>query len=689
MAAMRAKQVSTLSLLFALFTACSAKAPVVVDKLPLPTLAIQHQLSLRSDGVMSLDLRDHVMLNAESRVISFWLDRRATILSVEVQGKAQNFVPRILPSQAFPRALGYELRLPEATQSFTLRYQLDLETRQLGGPLDDSWWFSEGFFLSGNTAWYPRLPASHPTFGVEARLPPGFCTQSEGRQLEFVEAGVASTRFESSTPSEGLTFIAAKGSTLEGGSQRVPMRICVHPEHADLAPVYMANMEQSLASIEAILTQYPFPEYGLIEAPVGGLIAFAGFTAIDSHWLEQEYTQTIGLRHELLHSWFGHLVRLGPGGNWIEGLVTYLAEHEYYRQISAQRAKTVRKALLRDHMAALTPSQDLPLLSFRWGRTMESQLVGYAKSAMVFHMLRRTLGDEAFYAALRDLLERYSFEEVGWNEVLVAFERTSEAHLGDLGSTWLAQPGVPQLELGDVVVSPTIATAQGSHSPHTLSFEVRQQEPYFSMTLPVEIELEAGKYHATVDLSAQAKENLSLQVPGEPKGLSLDPDYELFRQLNPDELEASMASVLTANEPQLVVSSKLSASQKREVELANAAHFAGKFTWHDDQATDPHAPALYIVEDQSPTLEGLDYQRLWEGEELADDAERALVLTLAATQNHGPRLFMIVSPKQGLWEPLLGLDSLGAYSYALFSEKSLLFKGLWRCSRESMSWSSD
>src|SRR5690606_26254039 len=198
-----------------------------------------------------------------------------------------------------------------------------------------------------------------------------------------------------------------------------------------LADAYLSALHQGLERFEGWLDAYPHPTFAVVEMPFDGVFAFRGFTLIGTHQLTLEETLAVTLQHELLHGWFGHHVYLGPGGNWVEGLVTYLVEHEVVATRHRVEAVLLRKQLLQQHVERHSGPADLPMRLVSHSCQHASASLGYAKGAMIFHMLRRRVGDAAFFEALRLFVGRYGGEAADWEELLLKFEEASGERLAE------------------------------------------------------------------------------------------------------------------------------------------------------------------------------------------------------------------------------------------------------------------
>ena len=109
--------------------------------------------------------------------------------------------------------------------------------------------------------------------------------------------------------------------------------------------------------------------------------------------------------HEILHNWWGNSVFVDyPTGNWCEGLTAYMADHLMKEQ--AGQAAEYRRDTLKKYRDFVRDGRDFPLTEFRSRHSAATEAVGYGKTLMGFHMLRRQLGDEAFTGGAGALLPR-------------------------------------------------------------------------------------------------------------------------------------------------------------------------------------------------------------------------------------------------------------------------------------------
>ena len=159
---------------------------------------------------------------------------------------------------------------------------------------------------------------------------------------------------------------------------------------------------------------------------------------------------TFFLAHEVAHQWWGHAVGWkNYHEQWIsEGFAQYFAA--LYAE--KDREGNVLANLLRQmrHTAIEASSQGPIFLGYRLGHIQADdrvfRAIVYNKSAMVLHMLRRLVGDDAFFAGVRSFYEQWKFRKAGTDDFRRSMEQTSGRDLERFFETWLYGASIPRLK---------------------------------------------------------------------------------------------------------------------------------------------------------------------------------------------------------------------------------------------------
>jgi hypothetical protein len=169
-----------------------------------------------------------------------------------------------------------------------------------------------------------------------------------------------------------------------------------------------------------------------------------------------------------------------------------------------------------------------------------TQSVGYGKTLMVFHMLRRALGDKAFREGLRRLYGDNVFRAAGWSDVEAAFSAVAGEPLAAFFQQWVERPGAPELRLGTVEVQP----GEGGYRLR-VAIEQVQEGPAFDLRVPLAVQLEGGETALVREVEMDGRRALlELEVASRPMRLAVDPAFDLFRRLHREEIPPAISQAL-------------------------------------------------------------------------------------------------------------------------------------------------
>lgn len=349
----------------------------------------------------------------------------------------------------------YLVTLPAESDHFTLSYtgmiehELSRETespgrshQQLAGLIAP-----DGVFLDGGSAWYPVFPDALQTFSLEVELPQGWSAISQGSGPgDKPSVNI----WQTDIPQEEIYLVAApfKRYFRDGPVQA---QIYLRQDDPQLAARYLDATERYLALYQALLGPYPYTKFALVENFWETGYGMPSFTLLGSQVIRLPFIPDTSYPHEILHNWWGNGVYIDyEKGNWSEGLTAYLADHLLKEQ--AGQGVEYRRSALQRYADFVRVGNDFPLSEFRARHTMASQAVGYDKSLMIFHMLRRQIGDEAFIDGLRRFYRERRFQHAGYADLQAAFEATSGQKLGEYFTQWTTRTGAPRLELSKLKV---------------------------------------------------------------------------------------------------------------------------------------------------------------------------------------------------------------------------------------------
>lgn len=400
------------------------------------------------------------------------------------------------------------------------RHVLDLTYQSQSHPLLSA----EGGFLDAD--WLAQPQGQMATWSIEGQISKGQKFITPGQFMFETEIeGQYRAGFQNFTPSPPPVLITGPFHVSEKMAGDVRIRTYFHKELKPLAQGYLDDAARYIGYYAGKIGPYPYPGFSIISGPAPVGWGLPGMTYMGRRVLALPFIRYTSLPHEVLHNWWGNAVEVDyVNGNWAEGLTTYQADHAIAQSRSKNGGRAKRLEWLRNY-AALPPERDHALTEFRAKTHDASQVVGYGKTAFVFHMLKSQLGETVFDKALHRFNRTNHLGTAGWGEIQAAFETESGKALSIFFQAWTQRPGAPDLKL-------TKASANATQVTFTLSQE--QNNSAFPLSIPVLIETDKGSEWFTAVLNTRSHDYV-FTTQGTAKTLRVDPNTDVFRRLGQGE----------------------------------------------------------------------------------------------------------------------------------------------------------
>ncbi|MGO8813565.1 MAG: M1 family aminopeptidase [Terriglobia bacterium] len=244
------------------------------------------------------------------------------------------------------------------------------------------------------------------------------------------------------------TVIAGRYVVQPGTTSGADITLYLKSGHENLAAPYGQTAAKILAYYSTVFGPLPDAHLNIVEIgddTVGGYTA-PGVVALAS----RAFTNPVNYRllaQEISHLWWRCLVSPAtPNDAFLDdGLGVY--SKAMYVQESAGDAAF--EDLMRDtDVGALTHEEVAPIAqaSQLHEFTPEYQSIVFDKGAMVFHMLRWVIGDDAFRATLRSMVQQYAWKSITTDEFQRLAEKASKQELTFFFAQWVNSTGVPQFK---------------------------------------------------------------------------------------------------------------------------------------------------------------------------------------------------------------------------------------------------
>jgi len=314
-----------------------------------------------------------------------------------------------------------------------------------------------------NSNWFPTIngPQEKMTQELNITVPNDFISLSNG-SLEFSSMNGDGTRTDSwrqeQAHSTYLTMLAVGNFTITKDKWRdKEVNYYMEPAYAGTAKLIFGNTPEMMEFFSQKLgVDYPWDKYSQIVVRdfVSGAmenttasVFFEGMNMSAGQYLDENHEDIIA--HELFHHWFGNLVTTESWSNLPlnESFATYgeylWEEFKYGRDLADLKA-------LEDLSAYLGNEQNAKKDVIRFDYADREQMfdaVSYQKGAAILHMLRKTVGDDAFFLALKLYLTRNAYKTAEIHDLRLAFEEVTGQDLNWFFNQWFLSSGHPILNI--------------------------------------------------------------------------------------------------------------------------------------------------------------------------------------------------------------------------------------------------
>jgi hypothetical protein len=417
----------------------------------------------------------------------------------------------------------------------------------------------QGVFLSGASVWYPHIDDTLMTFDLKVRLPEAWKSMSQGEYLDTLpgDGSMPADRWRATSAQEEIYLIAGPFTAYSSVDRGVTAMVLLREADAALAQKYLNTTHEYIELYDSLIGPYPFKKFAMVENFWETGYGMPSFTLLGSRVIRFPFILHSSYPHEILHNWWGNSVYVDyDSGNWAEGLTSYLADHLVKEQRGA--GGEYRRNILQKYTDYVSRQGDFPLTAFRSRHSARTEAVGYGKTLMLFHMLRRQLGDDAFKQALQTFYQQNRFKVAGFSDVQTSFTAVSGEPLDDFFGQWVQRTGAPQFRLSNAHTEP-----EGHSYRLTAVIEQTQPGPAYSLQLPVAIHLDNVEqaYQTRVDIKNR-RQKLALTLPARPVKLEVDPEFDVFRRLHRNEIPPAISQAMGAEHVMLVLPDRALAALK-------------------------------------------------------------------------------------------------------------------------------
>ncbi|MBK7854103.1 MAG: M1 family peptidase [Bacteroidetes bacterium] len=314
-----------------------------------------------------------------------------------------------------------------------------------------------------NSVWYPTIDSPNQRMTQEIRITvdTSFVTLSNGALVSSVlsdDKKMRTDTWQMSLPhAPYLTMMAVSNyKVVKDKWKNMEVNYYVDPSHEQYAKEIFNHTPEMIQFFSDKLIEYPWEKYAQVIAHdyVSGAMEnttaslFGEFVQKTHRELIDESNDDI-VAHELIHQWFGDYVTCESWSNipLNEGFATYgeylWNEYKYGRD----HADYTGLQDLNGYLSESKYKQE-NLIRFHYN-AREEVFDGhsYAKGGRILHMLRKLVGDDAFFTSLKKYLSDNKFTAVEAHNLRLAFEAVTGQDLNWFFNQWFFASGHPDIEI--------------------------------------------------------------------------------------------------------------------------------------------------------------------------------------------------------------------------------------------------
>jgi hypothetical protein len=433
--------------------------------------------------------------------------------------------------------------------------QIPLEPRYIYS--NRSYWYPQGSVTDYATASmrlsvpaeYDIIASGMPVESVAAEpgpVPPGerprkrFVFESQ-RPVRYI--GCVISRFATVTNAElniGAPELHGAPEVQNGGgdfesTRAMSLIVQANPRHVGRARSLAQKAGEILQFYASLAGEAPYPSFTLAvtESDLPGGHSPAYFAILNQPLLTTQVSwrsdpvafenyPSFFLAHELAHQWWGQAIGWkNYHEQWIsEGFAQYFATLFGEKE----RGSDVMLGLLRQmRRTGMNASHQGPVyLGYRLGHIRSDSTVFrslvYNKGAMVLHMLRRVVGDEAFFQGVRDFYMQWRFRKAGTDDFRRVMEEASKRDLGPFFEGWIYGGNIPRLKF--------------TYAQQGDSLELRFEHRAEVLPVPVTVKVTyvTGESTDHVVLVGERVVERSLPVSGKVRKVEVNTDYSALAE---------------------------------------------------------------------------------------------------------------------------------------------------------------
>jgi aminopeptidase N len=389
------------------------------------------------------------------------------------------------------------------------------------------------------SCWFPTFDSPNERFTQEIimTVDTQYVTLSNGKLIssKVNKDGTRTDYWKQTLPHAPYLAMMAVGefAIVKDKWRNIDVNYYVEKDYAKYARTIFGNTPKMIEFFSKKLgVDYPWEKYDQIVVRdfvsgamenTGAVVHFDLLQHDDRMHIDQPYEEVVS--HELFHHWFGDLVTTESWANvpLNESFATYgeylWIEHAYSRADADEHIDE-------DLTQYLSEAEDKQVDLVRFNVEKPDDMFdahSYQKGGRVLHMLRKYVGDDAFFKSLNLYLNQNKFKSVEMHQLRLAFEEVTGEDLNWFFNQWFYSAGHPVMDV----------THNYDEEAGVYSIEVRQLQNgegipnVFKLPIKVDLYMQNGKRTEEIVID-ESYEKIDFIVDEKPRWVNFDADKALL-----------------------------------------------------------------------------------------------------------------------------------------------------------------
>lgn len=327
-----------------------------------------------------------------------------------------------------------------------------------------------------------------------------------------------------------VTELGQTACGLASVSRCVPQRVFTAPEQASAMPGNFSHADSIVALFARLVGPFPYEQLAHLQSSTrfGGM-ENAGAIFYNDALFRSTAGVSVGLiAHEVAHQWFGNAVTESEWGElWLsEGFATYFAALYTEQAFGDSAFRTERDEMRRSILAAKVVTERPVIDSAQTDLLALLNANSYQKGGFVLHMLRREVGDSAFFRGVRAYWTPRVHGNARTEDLRAVMEREVGRDLSWFFDQWLRRPGFAE---------PTVRYAYDA-ARRQVKLIVEQGARFAPYRFPLVVEFtmdDGSRREVRVNVPARVMSEITLRetFARAPTSMRADPDVDLLAEI--------------------------------------------------------------------------------------------------------------------------------------------------------------